>query len=183
MNPWQAGDGHPNSHRNRGPAPSPTDTPAPLATKTPTPTPPETPSETSTPTSTPTSAPTSWSVVIDYTYDPVYRLSAADYSTGGFFHYILRLRSPYGLAPLRTGSTMRSVTDRPKTRLLARIPTPPTSPAQHPERSEGQPAHRRGWRAVRLGRQRKLAQRRGKHLRLQSRSRSTPERSGGAIGL
>jgi YD repeat-containing protein len=80
-----------------------TDTPTAVATETPTPTSTETPSETPTPTATPTSAPTSpalspsaslgagsvegWSVVIDYTYDPLYRLAAADYSTGEFFHY------------------------------------------------------------------------------------------------
>jgi len=73
------------------PAETATDTPAPLDTDTPTPTATETPSETptasETPTSTPTSAPTSWSVVIDYVYDPLYRLTAADYASGELFHY------------------------------------------------------------------------------------------------
>jgi RHS repeat-associated protein len=68
-----------------------TETATAVATDTPTPTPTDTPSETPTPsetaTSTATAAPTSWSVAIDYTYDPLYRLTAADYSTGEFFHY------------------------------------------------------------------------------------------------
>jgi len=71
------------------PSDTPTETPTPLDTETPTytPTPNETPSETPTPTATPTSAPTSWNVIIDYAYDPLYRLTAADYSTGELFHY------------------------------------------------------------------------------------------------
>ena len=64
-------------------APSPTvtaSTIAPTATATPTAPPP-----TSTPDTSPT--PTATSVTINYTYDPLYRLTAADYSTGEFFHY------------------------------------------------------------------------------------------------
>jgi len=76
-------------------APTPLDTETPTSTPTPTYTPTETPTNTPTPTATPTSAPISpalsaaegWSVVIDFTYDPLYRLIAADYSTGEFFHY------------------------------------------------------------------------------------------------
>ncbi|MGD8848664.1 MAG: RHS repeat-associated core domain-containing protein [Anaerolineales bacterium] len=40
-----------------------------------------------TPTPTPTPIPVSTTTTIDYTYDPLNRLTAADYSTGEFFHY------------------------------------------------------------------------------------------------
>jgi RHS repeat-associated protein len=76
--------------------PSPTDTPVATETSTETPTPvaTDTPTATATGTPTPSETPTGtlsavegWSVVIDYAYDPLYRLTAADYSTGEFFHY------------------------------------------------------------------------------------------------
>ena len=71
------------------PTPTPTDSPTPTPTDTPMST--DTPTATSTdepaPTTTPTSPPSLYSVVIDYTYDPLQRLIGADYSTGEFFHY------------------------------------------------------------------------------------------------
>jgi hypothetical protein len=42
--------------------------------------------ETGTITLTPTALPTG-AITIDYTYDPLYRLTAADYSTGQYYHY------------------------------------------------------------------------------------------------
>ncbi len=61
-----------------------TDTPTETVTETATETATETPTVYETPTATAILAPTSWTVVIDYTYDPLYRLTAADYSTGEF---------------------------------------------------------------------------------------------------
>ena len=86
---------------------TPTDMPTPTSTATSTPTPTATATSTSTSTATasatstasasaapsdtptPTTTPVAqyYSVVIDYTYDPLQRLTAADYSTGEFFHY------------------------------------------------------------------------------------------------
>ena len=63
---------------------TPTETPTPTATDTPTPT--LTPTPTFTPTITPTPVP-SGPVTIQYTYDGLYRLTAADYSTGDYYHY------------------------------------------------------------------------------------------------
>jgi RHS repeat-associated protein len=63
------------------PTPTPSDTPT--ATDTPTPTLTEEPA----PTATSTAVASYHSAVIDYTYDPLQRLIAADYSTGEFFHY------------------------------------------------------------------------------------------------
>jgi RHS repeat-associated protein len=93
--------------------PFPTETPAPTETAAPTQTPTDIPTETpeTTPTETPTSgldggfalvgyklsslpqsrsdAPASVTsiVTISYTYDPLYRLTAADYSSGEYYHY------------------------------------------------------------------------------------------------
>jgi RHS repeat-associated protein len=92
--------------------PAPTSTPTPTATITPVNTPTFTPTFTSTPTFTPTVTHTptptitptftpintippaititplpAGPVTIDYTYDPLHRLRAADYSTGGYYHY------------------------------------------------------------------------------------------------
>jgi RHS repeat-associated protein len=85
-------------------APVPTDTPTPTATSTSTPT--STPTATNTPTSTPTDTATSTAtatptatatftptaipsgpVTINYSYDPLNRLVAADYLTGDYYHY------------------------------------------------------------------------------------------------
>ncbi|MBN1453160.1 MAG: RHS repeat-associated core domain-containing protein, partial [Anaerolineales bacterium] len=57
------------------------------ATETPTPTPTSTLTETPTPTPTNTNLPSSGPVTIDYTYDPLYRLTEANYSTGDYYHY------------------------------------------------------------------------------------------------
>jgi hypothetical protein len=55
-----------------------TDTPTVTATGT----------ETPTPTTLPTGAVTiPYGYDVDYTYDPLYRLTAADYSTGQYYHY------------------------------------------------------------------------------------------------
>lgn len=80
--------------------PTPTDTFTPTATDTSTPTPTDTytPTSTDTPTNTPTSTPTftptftptptpSGPVTITYTYDPLGRLTAADYSNSNYYHY------------------------------------------------------------------------------------------------
>ena len=68
-----------------GPRSTPTSTATPIPTSTGTPTLTSTPTETATPT--PTAGPGLLIVTIDYTYDPLQRLTAADYSTGEFFHY------------------------------------------------------------------------------------------------
>ncbi|MFV2045197.1 MAG: RHS repeat domain-containing protein, partial [Anaerolineales bacterium] len=65
--------------------PTPTGTPKPTFTQAPTATPTAIATQTATPTLMAT--PEYLSVVIDYTYDPLQRLTAADYSTGEFFHY------------------------------------------------------------------------------------------------
>lgn len=85
-----------------GPSPTPssppptasaTASPQPTATATPvftlTPSASSTPPLTSTPmfTATPTPLPGVTTVTVDYRYDPLYRLVAADYSSGEFFHY------------------------------------------------------------------------------------------------
>ena len=75
------------------PPPLPTSTPTVTATSTATPIIPTatfTPTYTPTPTDTPTPTPEPIVVTtttIDYSYDPLYRLAAADYSSGEFFHY------------------------------------------------------------------------------------------------
>ena len=58
----------------------------PTPTETPTATLTETPEYTLTPNATPTTVP-SGPVTIDYTYDPLYRLTAADYDSGDYYHY------------------------------------------------------------------------------------------------
>lgn len=75
-------------------APPKTKTPTPLvATNTPSITPTFTPTPTATNTPTPTNTPiplpppVMQTVTIDYTYDPLYRLTAADYSDSRFYHY------------------------------------------------------------------------------------------------
>jgi YD repeat-containing protein len=60
--------------------------PTPTSTSTPTPT--STPTGTPTPTATPEPNPVVITTVIDYAYDPLYRLIAADYDSGWFFHYV-----------------------------------------------------------------------------------------------
>ncbi len=72
---------------------------APTATPTQTPTPSKTPTptKTATPTRTPTGSPLPFvsptpitglsQTVITYDYDPLYRLTAADYSNGDYYHY------------------------------------------------------------------------------------------------
>jgi RHS repeat-associated protein len=74
--------------------PVPTRTPTPTATSSPTstltPTETLTPTWTPTPTETPTPTPEPTVVTttaITYSYDPLYRLTAADYDSGEFFHY------------------------------------------------------------------------------------------------
>ncbi|MFV2044155.1 MAG: RHS repeat-associated core domain-containing protein [Anaerolineales bacterium] len=83
------------------PIPTPTWTPTPRFTVTPsatltptstaipsdTPTPTFTPTDTSTPSPTPTPTPEPRTKTISYTYDPLYRLMAANYSSGEFFRY------------------------------------------------------------------------------------------------
>jgi RHS repeat-associated protein/CSLREA domain-containing protein len=63
-----------------------TDTPTPVLTLTPSPTDTALPTATDTPSPTPTPIATG-PVTITYTYDPLNRLTAADYSTGDFYHY------------------------------------------------------------------------------------------------
>ena len=74
------------------PTRTPTRTPIPSRTLTPTGTSTATSTATATETATPTATPMPEPIVkttttIDYTYDPLYRLTAADYSTGEYFHY------------------------------------------------------------------------------------------------
>lgn len=66
---------------------SPHPSPTPTDTETPTPTPTDTPATTPTITPTSTPPPPSGPVTIIYTYDPLNRLTAADYSDDTWFHY------------------------------------------------------------------------------------------------
>jgi len=63
----------------------PTDTVVPTDTTVPTDT--AVPTDTSTPSPTPTLTPVVVTRTVDYAYDPLYRLIAADYSSGDFFHF------------------------------------------------------------------------------------------------
>jgi len=67
----------------------PSETPFPTTTVTPsnTPTSTITPTNTSTPSPTPTPTPKPRTTTINYTFDPLYRLMAADYARGEFFRY------------------------------------------------------------------------------------------------
>ena len=88
------------------PTSAPTRTPTSTLTASPTATATFTPTDTPTPTLTPSPTPEPEVVTtttITYDYDALYRLTAADYSSDEFFHYIPRLRS--GQALRRSGES------------------------------------------------------------------------------
>ncbi len=102
----------------------PTKTPTPTNTPTATPTNTPTPTSANTPTPTPTLAPLN-STVIDYTYDPLYRLTQAQYSTyGGPLSPLKSLIGAATATPTRTSTAAPSITAAKAARTPTRTVTP-----------------------------------------------------------